>query len=142
MSCHEPTVEEELHRKSGEALLWLDNMLKRGAIAGEAAIVALTLMDLATLGLIPREYSEWVGEKRREIRSEKYPDKVVLEYPSIIVVLELRRDLGEVHGTQIRPIGHKKKVYTFEETDQVAAAVAAYPGMIEKLISSGYKVIA
>ena len=55
----QPTVEEELLRKAGEALSWLANERERGSITKEAYIAALQAFDMICLGLVPTEYSDW-----------------------------------------------------------------------------------
>lgn len=141
-------LEDELHRKVGEALLWLTNEYKRQAITLEAYHTALTTFDMMTLGLVPIEWNDWAAEERK-IGNAKISDKTVLSRSGIsagvgvaIICLELNRVKGEINVVHITNLGTQTKVMTFEtETDPIKAAGLKYPDVIKGIQAKGYKVI-
>lgn len=140
----ESTLAEELTRKSGEALVWVDNALKRGHISESEAHTALMALDLATLGLIPNEYSAWASETRsaigmRPLRAEK----VVLRKQKNTVVVDLDRTVGRIIITQIGELLTDVKVLDFKtSTDTIQAACERFPRLLKDLTDRGYNVVA
>lgn len=138
----EPTFEEELTRKAGEALSWLDNEYKRGGVNSAAFQAALIALDMATNGLIPNDYSLWAAQARTDARSEAYPDKVVMTNDNgITIVAELVRALGQIIVVQIGSKGTvTKKTMAFEnEVDSVVAAKEKFPKLIAAFSGLGYE---
>lgn len=144
----EYSLDDELTRKSGEAALWLDGEIKRGALTGPQAFAALVVFDLITLGLIDPMFNEWSRESRDLVRT-RYPDKVVMHAfnstgQETVIAVDLDRTRGRVVVTQLtRNPEFTEKVHTFEdETDPVTAACEGYLKIIERLKSKGCVVVA
>lgn len=143
MNDDQPTVEEELVRKAGETLLWLDNERQRGSISTEAFCVAVTVFDMITMGITPMEYNDCANNARNEVLTRKYPDKVVgVTAAGAVAVLELLRDVGEVMVTHIKSGVVTKKIYSFEkESDPVKTASIKFIVMVDGMISKlGYRI--
>lgn len=102
MNDDELDLQAELNRKSGEALAWLSNEWSRGAISNEAYYTSLVMFDMATLGLVDRDFSDWTTETRDIIRMthNRFGDKTVLrKFNSTeftVTVVELVRDQAKV----------------------------------------------
>jgi hypothetical protein len=142
------SLDDELTRKTGEAALWLDGEIKRGAVTGPQAITALTVFDLVTLGLVDHKFNDWSRESRDDVRSG-FPDKVVMHRfeksgAETVIAVELDRVRGQVVVTQLtRNPEFTSKVHAFEdETDPVKAACAGYVDIIQRLKSKGCIVVA
>ncbi|QOC57949.1 hypothetical protein phiK7B1_094 [Pseudomonas phage phiK7B1] len=144
----EYSLDDELTRKAGEAALWLDNEVNRGAVTRPQAYTALVVFDLITAGLIDPKFQDWSRDTRSLIRT-KYADKVVMHaYNSggkeTVIAVELDRANAKVTCTQLtRNPEFTAKVHTFDdETDPVTAACEGYLDIIERLKSKGCVVVA
>lgn len=142
------SLEDELTRKTGEAALWLDGEIKRGAVTGPQAFTALVVFDLITLGLVDSKFHEWSRESRDQVRSG-FPDKVVLHRfeksgSETVIAVELDRTRGQVVVTQLtRNPEFSSKVHSYEdETDPVRAACNGHVDIIQRLKSKGCIVVA
>lgn len=142
------SLEDELTRKTGEAAIWLDGEIKRGAVTGPQALTALTVFDLVTLGLVDPKFNEWSRESRDEVRSG-FPDKVVMHRfekngSETVIAVELDRNRGQVVVTQLtRNPEFSSKIHSFEEeTDPVKAACVGHVDIIQRLKSKGCVVVA
>ncbi|UKL14997.1 hypothetical protein hairong_092 [Pseudomonas phage hairong] len=136
----QPTVEEELLRKSGEALSWLANERERGSITKEAYIAALQAFDMICLGLVPTEYSDW-AKGERDKASIEIPDSVLMRKLNRLVRVSLRRKMGEIKITTIDPDkgAHHKFMQFEDEIDPIKAACKRYPKVIDKLLDAGFR---
>jgi hypothetical protein len=143
----EYSLDDELTRKAGEAALWLDNEVRRGAVTGPQAFTALVVFDMITLGLIDPKFNDWSRDSRDLVRA-RYPDKVVMHAygagKETVIAVNLDRVRGKVIVTQVtRNPEFTAKVHTFEdETDPVSAACQGYLDIIERLKSKGCVVVA
>lgn len=141
-------LESELNRKCGEALSWLHNERERGAIDEQSFQTSLLTFDMATLGLVDKDWSEWAAEQRTLARMVyKYGDKVVMREMGTtrnrIAIVELKREFGEVKLTIITDAMLHVKLHQFEkEIDPVRAAKGKYPALIQQLLSKNFVVIA
>lgn len=138
-----PTIEEELSRKSGEALLWAENEFVRGSISPAQLETALTVFDMTTMGLIDMEFSDWAAERRST--AKKQPPDTTIFYNSKMNLM-LTAELDRVEG-RVRYIQHGKSLSigqwkTFEnETDQIKAASDYYLSSLEKIKSKGWGIL-
>lgn len=144
----EYSLDDELTRKAGEAALWLDNEVQRGAVTRPQAYIALVVFDLVTAGLIDPKFQDWSRDTRSLIRT-RYSDKVVMHAynatgKETVIVVELDRTNAKVICTQLtRNPDFEAKIHTFEEeTDPVTAACEGYLKIIERLQSKGCVVVA
>lgn len=144
----EYSLSDELNRKSGEAVRWMENELRRGSITRFESIMALQMFDMATLGLIDPALSKWSNDERGKALLIK-PDKVVMHRfeangVETIVSVELKRHAGCVVVTQLtRNPDFTSKTHTFDdETDPIIAAVKGYRDIVERLQSKGLVVVA
>ena len=142
------SLDDELTRKAGEAALWLDGEIQRGALTKPQAFASLVTFDMITLGLIDHKFNDWSREMRDLLRT-RLPDKVVMHRfekagAETVISVELDRTKGEVIVTQLtRNPTHESKTHTYEnETDQITAACAGYLDIIERLRSKGLVVVA
>lgn len=144
----EYSLGDELTRKSGEAALWLDNEIRRGALTKAQAFTALVVFDMITLGLIDDNFADWSRETR-DLTRTRYPDKVAMHAFSAagketVIIVDLDRVRGRVTCTQLtRNPEFTSKVHTYEdETDPISAACEGYLEIIERLKSKGCVVVA
>lgn len=142
------SLDDELARKTGEAALWLDGEIKRGAVTGPQAITALTVFDMVTLGLVNPAFGDWSRDSRDDVR-RGFPDKVVMHRftptgDETVIAIELDRNRGQVIVTQLtRNPEFTSKVHSFEEeTDSVKAACDGYVDIIQRLKSKGLILVA
>lgn len=138
----EYSLSEELTRKSGEAYSWLDNEYKRGQISSETFFKALVALDIALLGLIPKEYSEWACGQRNELKQLSECDRSAFYADTRLVVLTLDRAWGVVRMTAIvREPG--VRVLTKEFTDPALGdtatwAINRYQELRDDIIKKGF----
>lgn len=139
----QPTVEEELTRKAGEALLWLSNEYERGAISHAPYMMALQMFDMICLGLVPNEYSD-AARFERDKAHLGIPDLVLLRKDDRLVRVQLRRAMGDIKVTQIDPgaEAHHKLLEFESQLDPIKAASRRYPKVIQKLLDAGYRQVA
>jgi hypothetical protein len=135
MTDNELDLQAELNRKSGEALAWLSNEWSRGAITNEAYYTSLVMFDMATLGLVDRDFSDWATTTRDVVRMTHnlYGDKAVLrKFNSTeftITVVELDREKAQVKFTILTPGLMRKK---HQEFDTPKEAVDFYNDTLAK----------
>lgn len=144
----EYSLDDELTRKTGEAALWLDGEIKRGALTRPQAYAALIVFDMVTLGLVDPQFNDWAREERHKASINR-PDKVVMHRfeasgQDTLISVELNRQAGAVIVTQLtRNPEFTSKTHTFDtETDPVTAAVSGYLRIIENLQKKGLVVVA
>lgn len=139
----EPTIEEELQRKAGEALAWLDNEHKRGSIGDKELIAALSAFDMTTMGLIPMEFNDWAQERRSEVEASAQRDNIVLTKDIVQIYVGLNRAVGGITIIMYgKGVLKSRKVLLFEnETDSIKAASLELPKLIKKFQDAGYEVL-
>lgn len=142
------SLDDELTRKAGEAALWLDGEIQRGALTKQQAFASLVTFDMITLGLIDPKFNEWTREQRDLLRA-RLPDKVVMHRfesagAETVISVELDRTVGRVVVTQLtRNPTHESRFHTYEnETDQISAACDGYLEIVKRLRSKGLVVVA
>lgn len=129
---------DELIRKAGESMLWLESEHKRGAISAQAYLTGLVAVDLVTLGLIPDEYSAWLSEQRL-VTDKPSVEQVTLQLGHSVIVIKLNRKEGVVTVKRVAMSSVQSREYTFEnETDQTKAAASRFERVVAKLKSEGY----
>jgi len=94
-------LSDELTRKSGEAYSWLDNEFRRGQISSQEFRVALIALDIALIGLIPKQYSEWAASMRLLLEKRPERDRSVYYTDDRLVVLTLDREHAVVRVAAI-----------------------------------------
>lgn len=138
------SVAVELTRKSGEAYSWLDNEFKRGQITSETYFKALVALDIALLGLIPKEYSEWAAEQRKSLENLNECDRCAFYSDTRLVVLTLDRAWGVVHMTAIvrepnvRVMTKVLADPADDGTDDASWAIERYRSLRTDLINKGF----
>jgi len=133
--------QSEVVRKSGEALSWLENEHRRGAISDDAAFTALTMFDKATLGLIPEEYSDWVREKRQSLGTSGYYMTLMRNSVSKAVAVIVTNTRTE-KVTLIATMNGKQKEQEFDfsqELDGVVAASGHSKLLVSKMKKLGFE---
>jgi hypothetical protein len=143
----EYSLDDELTRKAGEAALWLDGEIKRGALTQREAYAALVTFDQITLGLIDRQFNDWAREER-EKKWGQSSDLIVLHRPAsmpgpgtimqeMVVTVRLDRLNEKVIVLQVtKNPAFKNKVHDFAD---MPAAQQGFFDMIERLESKGMK---
>lgn len=138
-------LEDELARKSGETLVWLDNEFKRGTINADQFATAQTVFDMITMGLIPMEWNDWASAQRiANSSAQAFPDRTVLFGPKTCttIVVTLDRVVGSITVVQMNSTGKTVKHMGFEdEADTIKAAVSKYPDLVVRLIGRNYEVV-
>ena len=138
-------LEDELVRKAGESLMWLDNEFKRGRINKDQFATAQTVFDMVTMGLIPMEWNDWAVQQRvANIAAQALPERTVLFAPKTCttIVVTLDRVVGSITVVQMNSKGKSERTYGFEdEADTIKAASDKYPDLVQKIISRNYQVI-
>lgn len=136
------SLSEELTRKSGEALSWLENEYQRGAMSANAYFNALMAVDMATLGLIPDEYSKWASDRRKQIGIGDSDDRAAYVMPGqplfAVVRLDRKNSLVEVAVFN----NGKRTGNTFDlssETDSIKAAHEKFQSVCRFLVGKGYQ---
>lgn len=133
-------LQSELDRKSAEALIWLENEWKRGAITDAEYAIGLTMFDMTTLGLIDRDVSNWVAEERTQANSRNgsgIRDKVVMIKGMRTVIVILFRNKASIRVVT-NAIGEEDRNYVCDSSEE---AVASFDKLIFSLKSKGYEVL-
>lgn len=139
----QPTFEEELARKSGEALVWLDNEFARGAIQPREMYTSLIMFDMITLGLTHQEYSNWATEQRDSVKGLR-PDIISFHNKKLgmVLIVELDRINGRMKSTQINGAKVTTGYKTFEHaTDQIRAAAEWFDHTINEVQKKGWDIL-
>lgn len=132
----------ELTRKSGEAYSWLDNEHKRGQISDAAFHTALVALDMAMLGIAPKEYSEWGCEQRKRLKHLTESDSCAFYTQDRLVLLSLDRAWNVVRMTAIArttsaaPV--TKELTDPESRDSAEWAIQRYRALRVDLINKGF----
>lgn len=133
-------ITDELTRKSGDAYSWLDNEYQRGQMEPSAYYTALVALDLACLGLVPDEYSQWAVSKRRELAVQPDLGLVHVAAKNGTVAVVRKDDAPSVRVTIIGGTDRREQRYVFDDcVDPHKAAGQRYRAVIEKLRASGYE---
>ena len=143
MLDHAYDLGEELTRKAGDAYSWLDNEYKRGQLSDSTMYQALVALDMALLGLIPKEYSEWANIVRTSLPHSE-PEKVrSFISDERTVILKLHRVKGEIEVISVpRELGAqaiRKFVTSEEEPDVQRWAEEHFKRLTYGLINKGFK---
>lgn len=135
-------LSEELTRKSGEALSWLENEFERGAMSPNAYFMALMAVDVATLGLIPDAYSEWASNRRKQIGTGDSDDKAAFVMPGqpVFAVVRLDREKSVVEVVVFKNGNRSGNRYDLSrETDATRAAHEKFQSVCKFLVNKGYQ---
>lgn len=136
------SVSLELTRKSGEAYAWLEGEFVRGQIDPAAMFTALTALDIALLGLIPKEYSSWAAERRLSIKEQlDTASRRLFKSGARLVSLNLNRSCGEVRMIAIElgtGASTSKTLKNEEAVDPALWAFERYQSLIEGLEQKGF----
>lgn len=140
-AAYEYDIGDELNRKSGEAYSWLDSEYQRGQIEPSSYHLALVCLDLALLGLIPEEYSEWACSKRKELALQRDIGNVYSAFKgNTVVIVKADRAAPTVTVTAIIEGRRTDKIYLFEDCpDPYKAADQRFTAVIDKLTANGYE---
>lgn len=133
-------LQSELDRKSGEALMWLNNEHKRGAITDAEYALGLTMFDMTTLGLIDRDVSEWVTNERIVANAQKgsgLRDKVVMIKGMRTLIITLFRSKSAIRVVT-NAIGEEDRNYV---CDTPQDAVDSFNKLIALMKTRGYEVL-
>lgn len=136
-------IAEELSRKSGEAYSWLHNEYQRGQIEPSAYYTALIALDLALLGLIPEEFSQWASATRQHLALQKDLGSITaLQKGETVAVVKADRNSPSVSVVMLKSGNRTSRVYEFEDcVDPYRAAHERYRQVIDTLIKNGYEVV-
>lgn len=138
-------LSEELTRKSGEALSWLENEFERGAMSPNAYFMALMAVDMVTLGLIPDEYSKWTGDRRKQIGVGDSDSQAAFVTPGqpLFAVVRLDREKSLVEVAVFKNGKRSGNCYDMsQETDPTRAAYEKFQAVCKFLVSKGYQEVA
>jgi hypothetical protein len=129
--------QEELNRKTYEALELLDQQHRSGRMSDSAYRGALEGVDLCTRGLTPEMYSLAIDN---EIGNLPEKDKLTSIWAAANAVYLISMNVGDDYFiVRTIPAGEGKKIVRGEDLDTVKDAVRKFHKFEAKLKANGYR---